>query len=160
MLDLETFRTVPCTPLKLTPFLKFDSTINLKKLKAINKHLQKKLQLTSEMYCCFKFYYENKLVGYIITEIRDKHKDLVLCNLYLVPKIRRQGTGRFLIEQLKTTVKNIKKEALVTFVSERNLEAQLFLRACGLCYDYTHKNWFGEGHDAYKFIWVNSSDRS
>lgn len=72
---------------------------------------------------------DEQVAGYMVYAIEDSLL-LDLMNLAVAPHIRRRGIGRALIAKLVGKLTGGRKR-IVTEVSERNLEAQLWLRALG-----------------------------
>jgi ribosomal-protein-alanine N-acetyltransferase len=70
-----------------------------------------------------------KIVGYMIYEL---HKNrLHILNLGVHPQHRRQGVGRALLDKLKGKLSPQRRSRIMCEVRETNLDAQMWLRACG-----------------------------
>lgn len=86
--------------------------------------------------------------GYLIGAI--DREQVQLLNLAVAPRWRRHGIGSRLLTSLVDRLATPRR--LVTVVSERNLAAQLFLRARGLrATRILHGHWSGTPDDAYLF---------
>lgn len=72
---------------------------------------------------------DEDIVGFMVYELH-RHKLHVL-NLAVHPKHRMRSIGRQLTEKLVSKLSLQRRTKVMTEVRERNLDAQLFFRACG-----------------------------
>lgn len=72
----------------------------------------------------------DKVVGYMLYELRKR--SLRLLRLAVSPEHCGMGVGRQLITRLVAKLTSHRRGRLLVPVEERNVAAQLFLRACGL----------------------------
>lgn len=76
-----------------------------------------------------------------------------IANVAVHPGYRHQGVGRkFMAQLLKTLRPPGKRRTAFSVVWERNLDGQLFFRACGFqCRKVIKNHWLDTGDDAYRF---------
>jgi [ribosomal protein S18]-alanine N-acetyltransferase len=70
-----------------------------------------------------------EVIGYMIYTFN--RNTLTLDNLAVSPGFRRDGIGREMLVNLARKLNTTRRKKIVADVSEVNLNAQLFLRACG-----------------------------
>jgi ribosomal-protein-alanine N-acetyltransferase len=87
--------------------------------------------------------------GYAVLGLHKRSVDII--NFAVSPSRRRQGVGRILMARVAKYLDRGKRVVIVAEVKETNLEAQLFLRACGFIAGPISKSRFRNGEDSYKF---------
>ena len=94
---------------------------------------------------------ETGVVGYCLYYL---HKQAIeIANLAVHPGFRWQGVGRRFVYQLQKKLLPDKRRTLFGVVWERNLAAQLFLRACDFkCRRVINNHFLDTGDDAYEFV--------
>lgn len=88
-----------------------------------------------------------RVVGYAVVVL--KRKRVVLYNLAVSRSRLRTGIGRQLVELV---ARRAGGRRIVTYVTERNLTAQLFFRACGFRWTKTVPGYFSDGEAAYRMV--------
>ena len=90
------------------------------------------------------------IMGYCLYYL---HRNAIeIANLAVHPGYRRNGVGRRFINHLKKRLHPNKRNTLFTVVWERNVDSQLFYRACGFrCRQVLSNHWLDTGDDAYRF---------
>ena len=98
------------------------------------------------------------IVGYMAYALESRK--LVLLNLAVRTEFRRSGVGMSMIQKLRSKLHPQRRRMLVANVAETNLQAQLFMRACGLTAVRIEKEFFMCSdltfQDAYRFVCVAS----
>lgn len=81
------------------------------------------------------------------------HRNAIeIANLAVHPGYRFQGVGRRFLYQLQKGLHPNKRSRLFSVIWERNVDAQLFFRACGFkCRKVLSNHWLDTGDDAYQF---------
>lgn len=92
---------------------------------------------------------DDSVRGYIIYELHKKW--LYIVSLAVHPDHRRQGFGTALIKKMVSKLSSTARNRLVTRVSDRNLQGQLFLKALGLKATGIEKEHYLDDSDAYRF---------
>jgi len=72
----------------------------------------------------------DRVVGYAVYEL--ERGALVMIAFLVHPNFRRQGVGRQILDHIRRKLSAQRRASLWVHVRERNLGAQLFLRAAGL----------------------------
>jgi len=86
--------------------------------------------------------YELRNISYEIHNIAVEHT------------FRRMGLGRAIIERTKGKLSESNRKALVTYVADFNLPAQLFFKACGFrATAISRQHWEESDADAYRFFY-------
>jgi ribosomal-protein-alanine N-acetyltransferase len=98
----------------------------------LEKDFQQALQISSVIGLVAER--ENRIVGYVIYEIC--HDGIALLNLAVAKHARGTGVGRALVAKLVSKLPNDGHGALTAIVNERDLAAQLWLKALG--FEATH----------------------
>jgi ribosomal-protein-alanine N-acetyltransferase len=93
---------------------------------------------------------ETEPIGYLVFSIRETYVEVL--NLATAPEARRLGVGRALLADLRRRVPK-KRGRIVLGVTEGNLAAQLFLRACGFTCREIHGSPHPEIETQYLFAW-------
>lgn len=88
----------------------------------------------------------DEIVGYMLYRL-DK-ESLEVMRMAIHPEFRKSGVGRAMIERLRNKLSTQRRKYLVASVGERDLQSQLFFRACG--FRVTEIWQFDEG-DVYRF---------
>ena len=78
---------------------------------------------------------EGRVAGYCV--YRLKKRSLELVRMAVLPGRRRHGIGAAMMARLAGKLAEHKRTSLEALVPERMLEAQLFLRSCGLRWEQT-----------------------
>lgn len=93
----------------------------------------------------------NRIVGFSVYELIDC--ELFISNLAVHPHFYRHGIGTQFIERLKSKLGGpSRRRKLSMYINERNVEAQLFLRANGFRCVKQVPNLFSDlNEDGYKF---------
>ncbi len=96
--------------------------------------------------------FEANVVGYFVYEVGRTR--MTLTNLVVHPSFRRAGVGRAMVEKLKTKVCGHRRNLLVAYIRETNLDGQRFLAAMGLKAVKVRRGFFADtGEDAYRMEW-------
>ena len=90
----------------------------------------------------------DQVQGYMIYAL-EKHA-IDLHHLVIDPMFQGQGLGRALLNKLKNKLKIRNRSRVFTTVSEYNVQAQVFFRACGFNWVETIRAW-DENGDGYLF---------
>jgi ribosomal protein S18 acetylase RimI-like enzyme len=90
----------------------------------------------------------DQVQGYMIYALEKNAIDLH--HLVIDPMFQCQGLGRALLQKLKDKLKIQNRSRVFTTVSEYNVQAQVFLRACGFECVETIDDW-DENGDGYLF---------
>lgn len=104
----------------------------------------------------FKFnvlYDDNILAGYVVVELFLSKSLADLQCLCINPLYRRQGYGK----QLLNLLERLNVSRIKTFISEYNVDGQLFLKACGYKWVKTYPTYYldekgNKNRAAYKFV--------
>lgn len=91
---------------------------------------------------------ETQILGYMIYELHKQK--LQLLNVAVKPIERRSGYGRQMIQRLTEKLKQQGRSSIECTVTESNLNAQLFLQACGFKASRVIRDAWN-GQDAYLF---------
>lgn len=89
------------------------------------------------------------VVGFFVFELHADH--LVILNLAVHPDHRLQGLGRAMIGKMAGKLSDHRRTHLTADVDEANLDAHLFLKACGLRATHVISGGDPSGRDAYTF---------
>lgn len=89
---------------------------------------------------------DNKTIGFMLYRIKKDHYEVV--SMAIDPNHRRDGAGSQLIEYL---IHKIKRK-IKMIISDKNLNAHMFLKKNGFTAINIHQNWFGPSHDGYEFV--------
>ena len=92
---------------------------------------------------------DEEVIGFMIYELHKKRLDLL--DFAVHPLHHRKGVGTAMIEKLRGKLSFERRRRLVMPVCESNLNAQLFCKAMGLKAVDVHREYFGDGQDAYIF---------
>lgn len=88
--------------------------------------------------------------GYVIYDLHKIHLDLL--KLVVDPNFRRRGLGKALVEKLRHKMCPIRRNRIIAYVSEDDLESHLFLRATGFLAKRTLRKYVDRDmRDAYQF---------
>lgn len=100
---------------------------------------------------------DDQVAGYMIYRLERNRLDLL--NLAVHPLLHRQGIGRSLVYKLISKLSPQRRNLLRVDVSETNLRAQLFLRACGLTVtEIVRQPYERYDMDAYRFERYETGD--
>jgi ribosomal-protein-alanine N-acetyltransferase len=88
------------------------------------------------------------VVGYMIYALESQAIDLY--HLVVDPVFQCQGFGRALLDALQAKLRSQKRSRIFITVSEYNVQAQVFLKACGFNWVETIRAW-DENGDGYLF---------
>lgn len=91
---------------------------------------------------------ENEIVGYAGAFSPDLGLDADVLTLTVVPKYRRQGIGRAMLDQLITWAKMRKAPAIFLEVREGNVEASPLYKSAGFEPISTRSNYYSLGVNA------------
>lgn len=97
---------------------------------------------------------DDKIVAYCIYELNKKVLDVI--NMGVDADHRRQGVGRFILDDLKKKLSIQRRDRLVVDLPERKLDAQLFLKANGFICTQINKDQFTDEfdtQDGYTFLY-------
>lgn len=100
---------------------------------------------------CFVIEVGSEIAGFLLFEIQKSYLNLV--SVAIDPKFRRQGFASLLVKELIQEDLPECKRVFCT-VSDRNLQAHLFLNKFGFKAIKMVKDFFSEGHDAYEFMYL------
>lgn len=90
------------------------------------------------------------VVGYIVYELHPFKLDVL--NLAVHPEYRHRGFGRALLGHVLERLSKEGVPRLTCMVRESNLDAQCFLRACGIrAVNVAKKHWANPDEDGYLF---------
>lgn len=93
--------------------------------------------------------YDEKVVAYMVYGLGKTRIDVL--RFAVLPSMQGRGIGRAMTEKLKGKLSSQRRARVVFGVDESNLDAQLFLRACGFkCVSVTHG--MDGGEDEYMFV--------
>jgi ribosomal protein S18 acetylase RimI-like enzyme len=93
-----------------------------------------------------------RMVAFCVTYAQD-HRTLMIDSVAVLPAFRRMGLARCLLGRVEQKSFWCVPERLRALVTERNLEAQLFLRACGWrAVGMQTRPWKDSEDDAIKFF--------
>lgn len=92
--------------------------------------------------------YEDAIIGFCVYRLAPK--SIKIFKLAVNPYYKRMGVGTAILNRIKKKMDIAKRKLLTTVVSERNIEGQLFLKACGLSCNKIEKGFF-EKDDGYIF---------
>lgn len=92
---------------------------------------------------------DGEIVGFALYELHSRRIEVL--RLAVERRHRLQGVGRDLLRQLQGKLSRDARRDLQVRVPERNLEAQLFLRACGIPAICVLDNALDGGESAYLF---------
>lgn len=96
----------------------------------------------------------DRVAGYVIYE--HDPPTIGITRLVVDPSYRRAGWGAMLLRNVKQKLSPHRYRRLVRFTSERNLDEQLFLRACGLRAIAILPYFWERTHDCYVFEYWHS----
>jgi ribosomal-protein-alanine N-acetyltransferase len=108
--------------------------------------------------------YEELVIGFVIYELHDHStipgRPIEILNIAVDPEFRRMMVGSAMIEKLKSKLSWQRRRKLIAWVSERNLEAQVWLRSNGFLCKKIEKGRYPDQPemDAYKFEFVTSQE--
>lgn len=100
---------------------------------------------------------EMPLVGFFLYEL---HKGRIhILNFAVAPSHRRQGVGLQMMEKLVAKMASHRRNKLTLAVRERNLDAQLFFKACGFSAEKVLRAYYEDsGEDAYHMTLTHTED--
>ena len=113
-----------------------------------------------EFYWCFQNLsvyikvaeYDGKVVGYVIYE--QAKDELIVHNMAVHYDYRHAGVGRQLIERLVAKLVREHKRLIEAVVREANLDAHLFLKACGFkAVEVLRQCYEDSDEDGYRFVY-------
>ncbi len=87
------------------------------------------------------------ILSYMIYELHESH--IVLANFAVHPAHRRSGAGSAMMAKLVYKLCSHRREKLVADVSESNIGAHLFFRACGFVAVAVHRDVYDNGESCY-----------
>ena len=94
------------------------------------------------------------VVGYAITELRPN--GMRVLNMAVRREYRRQGIASAILQRIQTGITESKLERIAALVSEENVEAQVFFKACGFQWTRTQPKPYRENdRDGYVLTWRN-----
>jgi ribosomal-protein-alanine N-acetyltransferase len=108
--------------------------------------------------------YEGEVIGFILYELHDHStipgRPIEILNIAVHPEYRRMMIGTAMIEKLKSKLSFQRRRKLIAWISDANLEAQVWLRSNGfLCTKIAKERYPDRPEmDAYKFEFVTSQD--
>ena len=108
--------------------------------------------------------YEELVIGFVIYELHDTYRSqsrpIEILNIAVDPEFRRMMVGTSMIEKLKSKLSWQRRRKLMTWVSETNLEAQVWLRSNGFLCVKVEKGRYPDQPemDAYKFEFVTDQE--
>lgn len=115
-------------------------------------HKELELALHSDKHICSVLQRNGRLAGYLIAIRYRTHYELL--NLAVDPEFRKQGLGGRLVGELKYRLRR-RDDAIVAYVRETNLPAQLFFKRQHFLANYIVPNYFdlkdGGAETAYVF---------
>jgi ribosomal-protein-alanine N-acetyltransferase len=91
------------------------------------------------------------VVAFSIYRLQSKFLEIV--NLAVHPKWRHMGIGTTMVNKLKSKLSSHRKTRLHIILSETNLDAHLFFKACGFVALEVMRGHFENGDDGYKFVY-------
>jgi ribosomal-protein-alanine N-acetyltransferase len=91
------------------------------------------------------------IIGHFLYEMHPRK--LVVTNLAVAPDRRREGIGRAMVAKLDGKLSSHRRTRMCLVARESNLDAQLFLRACGFDALRVIRGHFDDtGEDGYYFV--------
>lgn len=107
--------------------------------------------LTREKTAAFYYSIDNKMVGYIIYEMKPKH--ILLINFAVHPDYRKKNVGSELLNILIEKLNARSRTEIVCYVDEYNLDAQLFLSKKKFIATHSIKHFFENDSSAIYFVY-------
>jgi [ribosomal protein S18]-alanine N-acetyltransferase len=108
--------------------------------------------------------YEDLVIGFVLYELHDHStipgRPIEILNIAVCPEFRRMMVGTSMIEKLKSKLSWQRRRKLMAWVSERNLEAQVWFRSNGFLCTKIEKGRYPDQPeiDAYKFEFVTDQE--
>lgn len=108
--------------------------------------------------------YDDLVIGFVIYELHDTYQSqgrpIEILNIAVAPEFRRMMVGTSMIEKLKGKLSWQRRRRLMAWVSEKNLEAQVWFRSNGFLCVKTEKGRYPDRPelDAYKFEFVTKQE--
>ncbi len=99
---------------------------------------------------------EDEILGYVIYELTAKGIEIL--NLAIDEDVRLSGLGRMILEKLKAKLSPGRRRYIKAFITEDNLDAHLFFKACGFTATAVKKDYCINGLDAYCFRFLASEE--
>lgn len=88
-------------------------------------------------------------IGFALYDVMQDR--IWMVNLSVAADIRRAGVGRELLRDVERDAVRMKRDTVFASVDERNVEAQLWLKACGYKCCQVRRNEYGDDCDGYTF---------
>ena len=104
---------------------------------------------------CFVVEIDSKVVAYIVYEEIASAECFHILNLAVSPDWQKQGIGRFILKKLMSKPSWL---SISLLVSDRNLNCHLFLKKMKFEAFSVAKDYFGDDHDAYEFMYLRPMD--
>jgi ribosomal-protein-alanine N-acetyltransferase len=110
--------------------------------------------------------YEEQVIGFVLYELHDHStipgRPIEILNIAVDPEFRRMMIGTAMIEKLKSKLSYQRRRKLIAWISDVNLEAQVWLRSNGfLCTKIAKERYpYRPEMDAYKFEFVTSQEET
>lgn len=109
-----------------------------------------KAVLTRDKTAAFYYSIDNKMVGYIIYEMKPKH--ILLMNIAVHPDYRKMKIGSKLIDNLIDKLNADSRTEIACYIDEYNLDAQLFLKKKKFLATRSIKHFFENDSSAIYFV--------
>jgi ribosomal-protein-alanine N-acetyltransferase len=110
-----------------------------------------KVILTREKTAAFYYELDDKMIGYIIYEMKPKH--VLLINFAVHPDHRNKKIGTELLDFLTSKLNHKTRFEIICYVDEYNLNAQLFLKKRSFFATHNIKNFFENDSGAIYFMY-------
>lgn len=91
------------------------------------------------------------VAGFMVYQLHKSR--LFVTNFAVHPDYRRQGIGRAMVAKLVSKLSRQRRDKIAWLVGENNLDAHLFLRACGFKAREIVSGFYDDGQDGYMFHW-------
>ena len=107
--------------------------------------------LTRDKTVAFYYSLDNKMIAYIIYEMKPKH--VLLINFAVHPDYRKRKIGTELISMLINKLNSKTRNEIVCYVDEYNLDAQLFLKKNKFTATHSINHFFENDSSAIYFVY-------
>lgn len=93
--------------------------------------------------------HDERVVGFMVYGLERTRLDLL--NFAVAARYRNQGVGRQMLDKIKNKLSADRRTRIIANIAERNIDAQLFFRACGFRAVKVIRDEYCDGQDAYQF---------